>query len=368
MINTIKSIDGFLKTKVFPYMTIGYLFLVFYGYVANTAYYNRFNIEIYNYLSASEIFLPSIHVGMYMLVFGLFSFMFLGQTLLDTFYNQEKSNHPNDKLTEQEEGNKKKLARIQISLCSFVMLIPAFLLIFIKSGPTFSAFYWKSLVLIISIVWFILLFVVVKQYSKQNKGEQTPVFLWFLPAFFFITMITSYNATLDSQSIFDGQKIADVSIKHNHGLLVSNDTIFYVGQTSSHMFFWDFYNEEPQIYNLSNFSKTIKNSLTKSISGDISSSRSWEKHPLFNYIDEHMTVNETITHVMIKDEVSIHNNELIIPSHTGLIHEQGQYKKGTPLLKISPPYRLIKQSPGFEVIVIKDKDTLIFKATSAERQ
>ncbi len=367
----INIIDEFIKARIFPYLSVGYIFLVFLGYVISDAYYSRFKIDIFNYLSPTEILIPTISFGISLLLLSLFVFMTLTNVLISPFDKEGETKKKKPKETYWAILIKDKCTRLRVLYFSILIILglPGFLIVMLRGGPTYNYFYWEGLVYLIAFIWFLSFYLMIRVYQEKTKEHQLPTFLWFIPAFIVILLLVSYFQILKSQLLFNGKKIADISITSNNETIIeTNDTLMFIGQTSSHMFFWNLYNEEPEVLNLSNFSKLHKLNTSSYFSGILHAPRSYEKHPLFEYINEKMTVNERVEDVIKRREASIYNRKIIIPEHAGLIYDVNGVAKGTPLSEIEPPYQLIKNSTGFEIFVVKNRDTLLFKAGTATQQ
>ena len=224
---------------------IGYILLICIGYTEKSVFYNKFGIDIAQYLDFEEylfIFL-SLASGLIIviLLFSIYLFGILG-SLLVLIKPKTKKLKKEEKINKESFlGNKwfftktKKVRRI-LSIILFVILVAPPFLKFLFTSPQngiMDEFSLKYMFLWACTMFILFLYQTIKMQSDSDKPRMFLLYASIMTLFIF-KIWDSNNKRADS--ILAGKFQTNVSFTIEGKLVKTNDTLGFIGQTQNYIF------------------------------------------------------------------------------------------------------------------------------------
>lgn len=363
-------------------VSIIYPLLIFYGYMVKSAYYSRFDIDIYYYLTTRELLFPIFEFATFLLLFIPIVIPFVIYKIIGkkNFYNildiEETSIKEVEETTNNENGTKnfkssKAILKV-LRIFSVIILFfwPFFLLTFLRNG-FFSILNQSFAIFLISFIWLCILIGVLILFKKRLKNSINVILIALL-LFLSLTIFTSYAQTMKAEKVLSGNPIAEILITTSLDTIASDKKTVFIGQTENYLFFRSLTFEETIIVSMSNIQKmVVKWDDNNMLDGDVGGApRNWDNHPYIKPVTWDLKLNEKIIDVKKRQGAIILNNKYSFPWWTRIKSKKNipywlkDIKKAPPintptLEDIKPPYWLIKNQKKLDFMLIKNNDTLI---------
>ncbi|KAF2329130.1 hypothetical protein [Flavobacterium nitrogenifigens] len=249
--------------KIVEYVPIITVCLIYFGFCNLHYYYKEFNIDIYHYISNTEIllsFLPTI--------------VLLASTLYIFVYNR-LINHPdfiktnNDKeiieddSIEEREGikpqQKKKIWRI---LSTFP--VPLLLLLLIESVSTIiltkyfclKTYELQDVNLIYACLFLSVIYFSSTLFKNQNLINDNILLITIFSVIYIGNQISTYRK-LDADKIKDGISNRKIIFEYSGKKISTSNQNVYIGQTQSHLFLYNIKNKSTYVYKTENIDSLI---------------------------------------------------------------------------------------------------------------
>lgn len=224
----------------------GFIFVS--GIIKMKLYYNSFNINIVDFLDASEIIFAFISDFIPYVVITLFMFLFL--FFLDTKKDVEVRDDYKDNIILE----KHLLRRLWLYIKLFpIILIYAIVLILLL----IATFIWNF-----SIIPFLIPFCIIlayqiygilvleykRHYYNHYKSFPSPTFtniILIMGAFFMYVIVNVY---LDVNSVKESKKYLGTSFKIENNNIISDSTNYYIGKTKNYIFYYQEENKSTKVY------------------------------------------------------------------------------------------------------------------------
>lgn len=229
-----------------PLLTICFLF---FGFVNLYYYYQVFNIEIYSYVSTTDIvvsFLPNVVV-----VAVLFSSLFINQIIKQVEViiplsreEEEKEWKRNEKKINWWKKNSAGIILIYLGIYFVILLLlkPIFHL------KPYDILEWEY---VGDFIFLVLIYVALLVHKKLSFLVDKPFQMLFLVIFLGIRM--GHYSTLRGLAIKDGQtKDKKTQLKFNYKGQLQNtsDTVVYIGKTATYLFLYRMKDSSSMVYPL----------------------------------------------------------------------------------------------------------------------
>lgn len=261
-----------LPTQLIP---LGYIALVCLGYFVKSIYYEKFDIEIENYLNFQEYLFIFLPIGSGIIVAAIAITAFFGGLYVVTsdfirkYRAEEKLRRTEAPLTPKDWKTKKRVYRF---LTGAKIIFQGVLIFSLFFGPIILLLYYgftKNISgrvgVLASLIWGVLIisFYFFGNLSREKEPWNNIILLYaFLismcPMFIYLKMdradlILSGNANKSVKFLLDDTKIS------------TNDTLIYIGQTKDFLFLRNIKTKSNHIYNKTEIKELILNDIKKSI-------------------------------------------------------------------------------------------------------
>jgi hypothetical protein len=245
--------------KIIEYVPIITVCLIYFGFCNLHYYYKEFNIDIYHYISNTEIllsFLPTI----VLLASSLYVFAY--SKLVNHPDLIEKNNKIESEETVEKEDNEKGIKpKREKNIWPLLLNIPFQLLVIILTESAINFvlikyFNYKTYQLqevnIIYVILFLAYFYYATDLFKNKKlVNDNALLITFFSVLYLGSQIGTYRK-LDADKIKDGISNKKIEFEYNGKKISSSKQNIYIGQTQSHLFLYNVKNKSTSIYKTEN--------------------------------------------------------------------------------------------------------------------
>ncbi|MGB5822158.1 MAG: hypothetical protein WBG90_21930 [Saonia sp.] len=324
------------------------------------------------YMTTGELLFPILEIVSLIFFFSIIAIPFFVSTSIRDFVFPENKDKKSD-LTKARKSLKKLAKSGMFRILSFMYLLvwPIMLMAFLRqSYLPIREMSW--LVYLLSIIWLTWMIVIIIFLNLSAAKAYFKAYM-VLAIFLFSTVFISYTQTVKSDSIYKGEKLAELSFVSDYGSFRTNDTILFVGKTKDYIFFRDLLNEESIVYNMGSIDNlTIHWNENSIFFADIGlSNRNWDNHPLIDPLRWNTRFDIEVYDIKDVQGAILVNREISMPWFTHLSDDQEipswirkeerySYRNNPTLKNVKLPFRILKNDDGFEFLVVKDNDSLRF--------
>lgn len=250
------------KKDFLSFIPIAGTLIIFIGLLKQRAYYDHFNINILNYIETNEI-ISSMMVSIYHLILSSIAYLSLlllvcGEALFTYVPNSCEENlkkpHQEVKLNEDEikqiEMRRQYFKKLGI-FNLFGVVIAILFVIFYLSSLSFPS---KILINISTHLFHIyLIHNIIYIYFKRNNAPSKFAFeiLWAINLLFIILIS---NESAEAFYVKEKIKRKEVSFMILEKEFKTNEYFYFIGQTSSHLFFYNDLEKRSEVYPLKDVS------------------------------------------------------------------------------------------------------------------
>lgn len=241
--------------RIIEYVPIITVCLIYFGFCNLHYYYKEFNIDIYNYVSNSEIllsFLPSIVLS--------------ASTFYIFIYNKIVNHSNNEEQIEvgvEEEEVKLKWEKIFWTIISSLAFQLLFLLIFenlvrliLIKYFGFKDYDLQILILLRAIIFFILIYFSSELFKSQESINNNLLLISVFLVIYIGTQIGSYRK-LDAEKIKRGISNKQISFQYNKKDVATSMQNIYIGQTQSNLFLYNIKSKSTLVYKIENIDSLV---------------------------------------------------------------------------------------------------------------
>lgn len=245
--------------KIIEYVPIITVCLIYFGFCNLDYFYREFNIDVYHYISNTEIllsFLPTVVI----IASSLYVFAYSKLVNLPDLVNNEEKI---ESIGMVERENK---AKVEKKTWPFLSSIPFQLLILISIESVINFvltnyFDYKSYELQELKVFYVVIFFAYFYYStslfkNQKLINDNTLLITFISVIYLGMQIGIYRK-LDADKIKDGISNKKIEFEYNGKKISSSKQYIYIGQTQSHLFMYNMKNKSTSIYKTENIELLI---------------------------------------------------------------------------------------------------------------
>ncbi|NDV43121.1 hypothetical protein [Flagellimonas sediminis] len=227
------------------YLTIVYVVLVCLGYAEKSIFYEKFDIDIANYLSFEEYLLFFLPIGSFSIILivgfiGYFTLMFSVADLLKVPFLPRKivkETNPSKKekngITWSKMANLAKFGHVLKNLFFVIIVLTPIVVLLINHYELgISSRTTENLL----VLWSIVLMVTAIGFSWYKESQQARI-LGFGGLIIFFILIYRSNTINKAKNIIDGKPDLSATVHYKDKVLRSSDSIIYIGQTKEYLFF-----------------------------------------------------------------------------------------------------------------------------------
>lgn len=244
IINQLKSIKDLI-----PFV---YILLVLIGYFNLFVYYQKFDIEIIEFLTIPELifaFIPIGSQGIFMLI--IFSVFLISVGIFAKAGNSEEtelSNDEDEKFIEKFTTSKTYKV-IDNIFDSIIVLIVVFELLWFLLKEVALWKYDYNIALKIMMFWGVI--VILKFLFKYQKSNNV---MSFLGIFISVAILLGYLSNINNEinkanDILKGKQFKNITFTINNQFINTDSTNLYIGQTKEYIFIRNIVKNENAIYN-----------------------------------------------------------------------------------------------------------------------
>lgn len=253
--------------KIVEYVPIITVCLIYFGFCNLHYYYKEFNVDIYHYISNTEIllsFLPTI----VLLASTLYVFAYSGLINHPDFITKnvkitnDKEIFENNKIEEGEEIKSQQKKKIWHILSTFP--VPLLLLLFIEIIFNIilrRCFGFKTYELQHINIFYAFLFLAVIYFSstlfKNQKLINDNILLITIFSVIYLGNQISTYRKLDADKVKDGISNRNIAFEYSGKKISTSNQNVYIGQTQSHLFLYNIKNKSTYVYKTENIDSLI---------------------------------------------------------------------------------------------------------------
>lgn len=254
------------------HITLGYIILICLGYLQNSLFYVRFNIDIALYLNLEEyllIFLP-IGSGLIAAVVGLFTYIGLLMAAAEVLKVPFLSTQDSERHKEAEDLSYTPLSWSQKStklkvwyvikniFFAFLVFLPFTTLVIYEMELENSERLIKSILLAWALVMLSLGIITSK---KENRISMVLAFGGF---FLLLVIIIAITTISKADGILAGNPNFSITMEYKNKEISSNDNLVYIGQTKDFIFLRNLTSSSNIIYAKKDVTKVVLTKITDS--------------------------------------------------------------------------------------------------------
>jgi hypothetical protein len=252
--------------KIIEYVPIITVCLIYFGFCNLHYYYKEFNVDIYHYISNTEIllsFLPTI------VLLGSTLYVFAYTQLINhpDFIKKDEKVKSNQEIVENniEEGEeikpqqKKKIWRI---LSTFPVLI--LLLLFFEVITTliltkcfgFKSYELQYINLVYAFMFLSVIYFSSTLFKNQKLINDNILLITIFSVIYLGNQISTYRK-LDADKVKDGMPNKKIVFEYSGKKISTSNQNVYIGQTQSHLFLYNTKNKSTYVYKTENIDSLI---------------------------------------------------------------------------------------------------------------
>lgn len=252
--------DSYLKL-IKDYLPLIYIMLVCFGYFEKSLYFDKFGIDILNYMSIPEMILIFIPLGSIIFTSIIFIIIVVSPGIIfnKTEYeskieNQKKSFNLLNKLKKTKNKTLRKIAVnfyhvVGILVMLFLHFIPILLMTYIAFSRIFEKIHYKenTILLFISLWGILFLFKFLVQKKEFRIKPRIVLFTYSILVFIFFIGYLEINAN-KANNILKGKSNYYVKFKIEDKTIESTKDLLFFGQTNEYIFLRNINTQENFIY------------------------------------------------------------------------------------------------------------------------
>jgi hypothetical protein len=247
---------NFMK-KIVDYLPLLTICLIYFGFTNLHYYYQEFKIDIYNYITNSEIllsFLPTIVI----ITIMLYSFLY---NMIVNHSGKKEESKPEQNDAQEEPKKKKKKSFIGLLFARWPVYIILYYVITIVIRIILLKFYFKFEIqtyeMLVSIGFVVVLYFVLKATNNLKLISENQI----LFGLFFITYIgiqLGEYRKLDAARVKHGISEKNISFRFNQSVTVrTSRQLVYLGQTQNNLFLYDRRTKSSIVYKISSIDSLV---------------------------------------------------------------------------------------------------------------
>jgi hypothetical protein len=235
--------------KLLEYLPIFTICLLFFGYCNLFYYYKVFNIEIYSFITTTDILLS------FLPIIVLITSMFYA-TILIQLYETIKKTSSNIDITETNDKPTKKQKiiswiRKNIYWIVCIYYLPWLILsLILQFGFHYKPYELTDINMFIDFIFLTIIYIGIALHERRSKILENPTIIAVFLVIFISVKIGSYRSS-EALKIKDGKgnyKKDHVSFQYQQKSIITNDTLVYVGETSSYLFLYNRNDSTTKVY------------------------------------------------------------------------------------------------------------------------
>jgi hypothetical protein len=238
--------------KIIEYVPIITVCLIYFGFCNLHYYYKEFNIDIYHYVSNTEIllsFLPTIVV----LASTLYTFAY--SRIINPQSNHKKNIEKNNKeIIEEKEivipKKKNKILRFLTTLPGQIILlfvIMSTIHLILTELFGYKPYELQDLNIIDTCILLAIIYFSSHIFKNQEIINNNILLIIVFSVIYFGIQISIYRK-LDADKIKDGISIKEIEFQYNDKKIATSTILIYIGQTQSNLFLYNKKDKSTSVY------------------------------------------------------------------------------------------------------------------------
>lgn len=243
--------------KIIEYVPIITVCLIYFGFCNLHYYYKEFNIDIYHYVSNTEIllsFLPTIVV--------------LASTLYAFTYSKILNHEGNAKkevetiIEEKKEVAPKKKSKILSFLLSFqgaiilLVTIETAIHLILTNYFGYKAYELQDMNIINACIFLVLIYFSSEIFKNQELINNNLLLITGFSVIYIGIQISVYRK-LDADKIKDGISTKEIEFQYNNKKVATSKKLIYIGQTQSNLFLYNKQDKNTSVYKTENIDSLL---------------------------------------------------------------------------------------------------------------
>jgi hypothetical protein len=245
--------------KVLEYLPLISACLLYFGFCNLYYYYKEFNIDIYSFISSTDIllsFFPKI---------VLLTSTFYGVILTQLFDTVKPVSKPTTRTESTSNPTAKKrrvfdwFRRNIYYLLALYYLPVILLMLLLQKVFNYKSYELSDLYMFIDFIFLALIYIAISIHDKWSIFQEKPLLIALFLIIFIGQKIGSYRIN-EAKKLKDGiteQKKDHISFKYNNVSIATNDTVIDIGQTSTYFFLYNLKDSSTKAYPFSKMDDLI---------------------------------------------------------------------------------------------------------------
>lgn len=247
--------------KIVEYVPIITVCLIYFGFCNLHYYYKEFNIDIYHYISNTEIllsFLPTI----VLLASTLYVFAYSRLINHPDFIKKDEKIKSNQEIVENnniEEGEEVKPQQKRIWRILSTFPVPLFLVLFIQIIISviltrcfgFKTYELQDINLVYAFLFLSVIYFSSTLFKNQKLINDNILLITIFSVIYLGNQISTYRK-LDADKIKDGISNRKIVFEYSGKKISTSNQNIYIGQTQSHLFLYNVKDKSTNIYKTEN--------------------------------------------------------------------------------------------------------------------
>jgi hypothetical protein len=243
--------------KIIQHIPLLTVCLLYFGFCNLHYYYKEFKIDIYNYISNSEIILSFFPV-IVITSSALYGF-FYQQIIGSASFPQLPTRSPVTPQTEQEKGEISKAKRFMRNggvVATIYLIISGFISFGIQKIFKYKPYDLQYFNLISSAIFCLILLYYIRKHNNTDVIFRNPIIFSIFLVLYTGNGISMYRSA-DALKIKDGISDKTICFNYNKSKIATSQKLIYIGQTQSAMFFFNRNDSSTQVYQFAKIDSLI---------------------------------------------------------------------------------------------------------------
>lgn len=249
--------------KIIEYVPIITVCLIYFGFCNLHYYYKEFNIDIYHYISNTEIllsFLPTIVLLASSLYVFAYSKIINHPTIIENAGEIENGEIIEEKKEKEFESERKK------KIWSFLFSFPAQILLLIIVEVIihlilteyfgYKAYQLQDINLIYAFIFLAIIYFSSSIFKNQEIINENILLITIFSVIYIGIQISTYRK-LDADKIKDGISTKEIVFEYNKRKVLTSKQNIYIGQTQSNLFLYNVKNKSTSVYKMENIDSLV---------------------------------------------------------------------------------------------------------------
>jgi len=232
--------------KIIEYLPLLSICLIYFGFCSLHSYYKSFNVDIYAYITTSEIimaFFPAI----------VFFTSIISTSLIQAFIGEPayKEQQP---VEAKEEVTPTKFQGYLIAISkNFLVWMAVFLMLnflirwALRSWFSYQIYDFQTYNIFAGVVFLMAIFLFMVYTDKQDSIRESPAIAAIIAVCYIGQLISNYRS-LDAEKIKSGIPVHQITFSYHDKTISTGKNLLFIGQTSANIFLYDCKNASTLVF------------------------------------------------------------------------------------------------------------------------